>query len=280
MLLALAHVVLGIVVLILAKLLKTWLSPYRIDEELTSRDNPAFGLALAGYYLATVIIFLGVARGQHAPLDAGTAAVAAAFGLDAAWAIGGIVALAFSRWWMDRTLVSQCCHSREIVEKRNLAAGAVECGVYLSAGIVLAGAIREPGGSILTALVFFLLSQAVLLLFGRLYQRVAGYDAGREIRDGNLAAGVALGLMLVAISLLMFKATSGEFIDWTANLAYFAFDAVAGFALLLVLRWVVDAALLPKARIAEEIARDRNVNVGLLEGVLASGIAAIILVTF
>ena len=55
---------------------------------------------------------------------------------------------------------------------------------------------------------------------------------------------------------------------------------VVGFALLLVFRWVVDAALLPNARIAEEIARDRNVNVGLLEGVLASGVAGIILMVF
>jgi hypothetical protein len=85
---------------------------------------------------------------------------------------------------------------------------------------------------------------------------------------------------LIAISLLMFKATSGEFVGWGINLSYFAFDAIAGFLLLLALRWVVDAALLPKARIADEIVRDRNLNVGMIEGVLAAGVAAIILVVF
>jgi uncharacterized membrane protein YjfL (UPF0719 family) len=279
-LLALAHVVLGIVVLILARLLKTWLSPYRMDEELTSRDNPAFGLALAGYYLAVVIIFLAAARAQAVPLEAGTTGALTALGTDIAWSLAGILALAFSRWLMDRMLVVQCCNSDEIVRNRNVAAGAVECGVYLSAGVVVSGVLREPGGTALTALVFFLLSQTVLLLFGRVYQRVAGYDVAREIRAGNLAAGVAFGLTLLAIALLMLKATSGEFLDWGTNLGYFGFDALVGFGLLLVLRWVVDAALLPNARIAEEIARDRNVNVGLLEGVLASGVAAIILVVF
>jgi hypothetical protein len=39
-------------------------------------------------------------------------------------------------------------------------------------------------------------------------------------------------------------------------------------------------ALLPNARIAEEIVRDRNINVGLIEGVLAVGISAIILFVF
>jgi uncharacterized membrane protein YjfL (UPF0719 family) len=144
----------------------------------------------------------------------------------------------------------------------------------------LSGVMRQPSGSALTALVFFLLSQTVLLLFGHVYQRVAGYEVARQIQNGNFAAGVAFGLTLVAIALLVLKATSGEFLEWGTNLAYFAFDAVVGFALLLVFRWVVDAALLPNARIAEEIARDRNVNVGLLEGVLASGVAGIILMVF
>jgi uncharacterized membrane protein YjfL (UPF0719 family) len=167
-----------------------------------------------------------------------------------------------------------------ITRERNAAAGAVECGVYVSAGVVLAGALREPGGSIWTAAVFFLLSQIVLLLFGRLYQRAAGYDVAGQIREGNAAAGAAFMFTLIAIALLMFKATSGEFIDWGTNLAYFAFDAAAGFLLLLALRWLVDAALLPGARIADEIVRDRNLNVGMLEGVLAAGVAAIILVVF
>ena len=278
--LALAYVVLGVVVLILAKLMKSILSPYRMDEELTSRDNPAFGLVLAGYYAAVVIVYIGVARADVAEFDVGTAAALQSLGWTLAWAVAGIVALSFSRWLLDRTLVPQCCHSDEIVRNHNTAAGAVECCIYIASGVVLAGALREPGGSVWTALVFFLLSQIVLLAFGRVYQRVAGYGVSAEIRQGNLAAGVALGFLLIAIALLMLKATSGEFIDWPTNLAYFAFDATVGFGLLLGLRWVVDAALLPNARIPDEIARDRNVNVGLLEGVLAAGVAAIILMVF
>jgi hypothetical protein len=89
-----------------------------------------------------------------------------------------------------------------------------------------------------------------------------------------------LGLMLVALSLLLVKATSGDFVDWPTNLSYFAFDAAAGFILLMAMRWVVDLALLPNARIHDEIVRDRNVNVGLVEGVLAIAVAAIVLFRF
>lgn len=251
-----------------------------MDEELTERDNPAFGLALAGFYAAVVIVFLGVARAGAVPVDSGAAAAITALGIDLGWTLAGVVALAISRTLMDRLLIARCCQSDEIVKNHNTASGAVEFGVYLSAAVVLAGTLREPGGSPLTAIVFFVLAQIVLLILGRVYQALAGYDVAAEIRSGNLAAGVALGLTLIAISLLMFKATSGEFVDWPTNLTFFAFDSIIGFALLLGFRWLVDAALLPSARIADEVARDRNTNVGLVEGVLSIGIAAIILVVF
>jgi uncharacterized membrane protein YjfL (UPF0719 family) len=276
--LALAHVVLGILVLVAAKLLKAVLSPYRTDEELTAKDNPAFGLALSGYYLGVVAIYIGAVRAL--PLDAGSTAAWQAIGANLGWSLAGIVALSFSRWVMNRTLISGARCSEEIVRSHNLAAGAVECGVYLAAGLVLAGALREPGGSWLTALVFFLLSQVALLIFGRLYQMWAGYGISREICDGNLAAGVAFGMTLIAFSLLMLKATSGEFIDWTTNLSFFAFDAVVGFVLLMLLRWITDLALMPNARIAEEIVRDRNPNAGLLEGVVAVAVGLLILFVF
>jgi uncharacterized membrane protein YjfL (UPF0719 family) len=277
-LIALAHLVLGIVVLILAKLAKDWLSPYSTDRELTEKDNPAFGLALAGYYGAVVLIYIGAVR-LTLP-DLSTRALAGAFGADLGWSVAGIAALAFSRWLMNLSLLGGIRFSETIVSGRNLAAGAVECGVYLASGIVVASVVRQPGGTIATVLVFFLLSEGVLLLFGRLYERLAGYHVTSEIRDGNLAAGVALGLTLTALSLLIVKASSGEFVDWQTNLSYFAFDATAGFILLLILRWLTDLALLPNARIAEEVARDRNVNAGLIEGVIAVGIAALILFVF
>ena len=272
-LMALAHVVLGVIVLILAKLLKGWLSPYKTDEELTSRDNPAFGLALSGYYLAVVAIYIGTVRPAEGY-------VWQSFVATAAWSVAGIVALALSRTLMNATLISGARCSDQIVSSRNLAAGAVEFGVYVSAGLVLAGALREPGGTVVTALVFFLLSQIVLLVLGRLYQSLAGYGIAKEICSGNLAAGTAFGLTLIALSLLMVKATSGEFIDWPTNLSFFAFDAVVGFILLMGLRWVTDLALLPNARIADEVVRDRNTNAGLMEGVIAIGVALLILFVF
>jgi len=278
--LALTHVVLGILVLAVAKLLKQLFSSYSIDQELTTADNPAFGLALAGYYLATVIVYIGAASIAPLPLDRGTAGVLSALGQDLAWAVGGVLALNGSRALLDRALVKGSRGLFEITKHRNVAAGMLEAMGSVASGLVLAAAIHQPGGTIGTVLALLIISQAAFIVIARAYQKWAGYDVAAEVRNGNLAAGVAFGLTVVAIAILMLKATSGEFAGWSTTLTFFAFDVIAGMILLLVLRWLVDLLLLPNARIAEEICRDRNVNVGLIEGVLAVGISAIILFLF
>ena len=278
--LAIVEVVLGVAVLILAKLALGILSPYATDDEMTSRDNPAFGLAISAYFAGVVIVYLSAASASLLPLDEGARAVMIAIGLKLMWALIGIVALNASRWLMDRLLIPHFRNDREITQNRNLAAGALEGAGYIAAAALLAGALRQPGGNLWTALGIFVLGEVVLILLGRLYQRWAGYDVAGEIRGGNFAAGIAFGLTLAALSLLMVKAISGEFVSWKLSLSYFVFDSVVGLLLLLFLRWLAAAALLPGAKVAEEIVRDRNVNVSLIEGVFAVGIAAIILLLF
>lgn len=278
--LSFGQVVLGVVVLILAKLVLGVLSPYSTDQEMTSRDNPAFGLAVAGYFAGTAIIYLSAASGAPLPLDDGAKAALLAMAGNLAWAVAGIVALNGSRWLMDRLLISHLRNDREIVAHRNLAAGALECGGYIASAAILAGAIRQPGGTPWTAAVIFLLGQFALILTGHLYQWWTGYDVVAEVRSGNLAAGVAYAMTLVALSLVMLKAIGGEFTSWAVSLSFFAFDAIAGLILLLFLRWLAGVSLLPGSRLKQEIVRDRNVNAGLIEGVFAVGIAATILYLF
>jgi len=278
--LSFVEVVLGVVVLIIAKLALGILSPYATDQEMTTKDNPAFGLAIAAYFGAVVIVYLAAAAGAPLPLDEGAKAVTVAIGVKLLWALTGIVLLNGSRWLMDRLLIPHFRNDREIADHCNLGAGALEAGAYLASGAILAGAIRQPGGNLWTALAIFLLGQVVLILMGWLYQKWTGYNVAAEIRSGNFAAGIGFGMTMAALSLLMVKAISGDFVSWTRTFMFFAFDSIVGLILLLFLRWLTAATLLPHARVADEIVRDRNVNVGLIEGVLAVGIAAIILLLF
>ena len=55
----LIFVILGIGILILAKLARDIVTKYRIDEEVSRKNNLAVALRLSGYLIGVVLVFLG-----------------------------------------------------------------------------------------------------------------------------------------------------------------------------------------------------------------------------
>jgi uncharacterized membrane protein YjfL (UPF0719 family) len=272
---SLAYVVLGVVVLIVAKLVNDWLTPFKIDRQLTEKDNPAVGLALTGYFAGVVIIFLGASIGPDVSALS-TTELLQMIGIDFLWSMGGILALNVGRVVVDRLVLTKFSTVKEIIEDRNVGTGAVEAGCYIATALVVAGAIHGEGGNLLTAIVFFLLGQLVLVLFSRFYQMITRYDIHEEIEKDNVAAGVALGVSMIAIGILLLRATMGDFIGWAENMQSFAVNAGIGFVLLMILRRVTDALLLPGTTIAHEIAHDQNLNAAWVEGIVSVGLATVI----
>lgn len=276
--LGVAYVVLGIVVMIIAKVVKDILTPYKIDEELTSKDNPALGLAVMGYFAGVMIVFIGAVAGPD-PEDMSVKSLLGGMGIDVLYALGGIIALNLGRWVVDTLVLTKFSTVKEIITDRNAGTGAVEFGSYIATGLIVAGAISGDSGAVsgpLTAIVFFALGQFALVLFTLFYQAITKYDIHAEIERDNVAAGVALGLSMIAIGIIIMKGTSGDFISWSFNLSWFGIDVVLGFILLMVLRKVTDALFLPNSTIQHEIENDQNLNAAWLEGVVAIGIAGMI----
>ena len=220
---SIVYIVCAIGAVILSKYLKDFLTPYRLDEQLTDKDNPALGLATTGYFIGVMIIFLGATVGPS-PYDfpaeetsetaatettttetaSGTPEIpplgdlAAELGIDLAWAIGGMLLLNLSCLIVDKLVLYRFSTRKEIIEDRNAGTGAVEAGCLIASALVIAGSIHGEGG-LDTALVFFGLGQLVLVLFGVFYQFINSYDIHKEIEEDNVAAGVSLGLNMVAI---------------------------------------------------------------------------------
>jgi uncharacterized membrane protein YjfL (UPF0719 family) len=276
-LISLAYVFLGVVTLIVAKIIKDFLTPYKIDVELTAKDNSALGLTLTGYFAAVIIIFLGASVGldPEEPLSASELAIE--LGIVLLYALGGIVALNLGRVIVDKLVLTRFSTVKEIIQDRNVGTAAVEAGCFVATGLIVAGSINGEGGGPLSALAFFGLGQVVLIIFSKFYQLITKYDVHAEIEKDNVAAGVALGSSMVAIGVVLLGATRGDFIGWTENLARFGYFAVLGLVLLLILRKVTDFLLLPGTTIAHEIATDRNINAAWIEGIVSIGMATIIL---
>lgn len=267
----LLYVVLGIAALVLSKFVIGWLSPYKIDQELVHSDNFALGLTLSGYYAGVVIIFLGAAIGEGGEE---IISLSAAF-VDFAYAIFGIIALNLCRKVVEKAILYKFNTVKEILEDHNAGTGAVEAGMMIATALIIAGAIHGQGG-VLSAVFFFVAGMLLLVLFSRFHALLTPYDDHEEIEKDNVAAGAYLGFSLIALGIIVLKATAGDFISWSYNISYFLLYAVIGFIGLAVLQKTIHKVFLPGADIEEEISRDRNLNVAWIGGTLSIGFAAII----
>ncbi len=101
------------------------------------------------------------------------------------------------------------------------------------------------------------------------------FDLHVEIEKDNVAAGVSAGLTLIAIGIIMSHSiiisnSIPAFIVWFIN----------GSFLILLSRFIVDKLILPKHRLDDEIAEDRNWGAALIEGGSAVIVALLINASF
>ena len=278
----LVYVALGLVVLTLAKLARDVVTRYGIEDEIVAKGNVAVALRLSGYLLGVILVFLGAVYQPLGSADAGYGGLGLdrAFGLEALWvflySLAGIVALNLMRMVTDRLVLYRFELEREIIQDQNVGAAATEFGVNVASGLVIAGAIAGQGGP-LNALAFFGLGLCILILFALFYEWTTPFNIHDEIERDNPAVGIALGGNLVAIGLVIFKATFGDFAGWQQGILEVVVYSVVGFALLYVLRLAVDLVLLPRTRVSQQVAEGRNVGVAFVETTVVISSALILL---
>ncbi len=281
----LVYVALGLVVLALAKFARDVVTRHRIDEEVVGKRNLAVALRLSGYLLGVILVFLGAVYENFAlTVSDGGLGFNQAFGEDLMrvflYSLAGIVALNLVRPLVDRVVLHKFNVEKEIIEEQNLGTGAAEFGMNVAAGLLIAGAIAGGGvGSeaetALIALAFFGLGLVVLVLFALFYELTTPFDIHDEIEKNNTAVGIAFGGNLIAIGLVALKALFGNFIGWQQGITEFVVFAVIGFALLYVLRLLIDLILLPRTRVSAQLAAG-NVGVALIESAVVISSALIL----
>ena len=229
--------------------------------ELLEKDNLALAVTVAGYYLGLVIVLGGVVSGP-----ASVSLVDDVIGLVI---FGGlaIVLLNLSAWVNDRLVFSRFDNEREIVEDRNVGVGILEGANYVAVGLITAGALSGEGG-MASALVFWVTGLAALVVAGVLYDRITSYDLHDQIEGGHVAVAVAFAGVLVGFGNVIRLAGEGDFVSWNESLTEFGYYLVVGLVLLPLVRLFADKVLLPGARLADELVKERpNLGAGVIEGV-------------
>jgi len=237
----------------------------KFREELMGKDNPAAGVALAGFLLALFISLSGLLMGKPGPLGHDALLV----GLHGAGAIAALVVSSFL--W---TPIVHLSLRSDVIGARNLGAGLLSASLLVATGLVYQGAVSGQGDNPATVAVFFALGEGALLLFLLLYEWTTPYGVYEEIGEkGNTAAALAFSGATIAAGLILGNAVEGEFTDWQESIRE-ALEYMIPLLVLPLVRWVVvNGLLLGFGNVNREIVEDRNPAAGLLEGAAYVGIA-------
>ncbi len=275
------YLVISLVLFWIGKIIYDFLTPFKVNKELTTNDNKALSVSFCGYLVAIGIIIWGV-------LDSPNAGFAAKEKFNllfdirqiTIWSLVGIVLLNIARLINDKILLGKFDNTKEIIKDKNVGTGAVEFGSYVGTAFIIRSLVTGETSvdfsyEILATIVFFILGQIAFILFGFFYQKMTKYDLYDEIEKDNIAAGLAYGLSLVAIGILL-----SEPLKTYDSLVYLGIWLVMGMILIYICRLIVDKLIFPEQKIDDEISKDRNWGVALIEGGLNIVIVLILSYSF
>ncbi|UZR96051.1 DUF350 domain-containing protein [Chondrinema litorale] len=258
-----------VLIFLISKWLKDLLTPFSINAQLTSEDNLAVAISMVGYFIGITVIYLGAVDGPGNGLLEDLLAVGG-------YSLGGIILLNISRIINDKLILYKFSTIKEIIEDKNPGTGVVQAASYIASGLVIAGAIHGEGGGILSALIFFLVGQVVLIVFALIYEKITPYSVHDEIEKDNTAAGLGFSGGIVAIGIIILKAISGDMESYADHFSTLAFDIALIIVLMVFVRFFFDKFIIPEADLSKEISEDKNIGAGLLEGFISISFACVL----
>lgn len=236
---------------------------YDFQEELTTNDNPAFGVMISGFVLGLAIALGGTTYGVG-----GESATDAFISL-ALYGMLSIILMWLSVKINDKLILHRFCIHKEIVEDKNSGTAFVVAGSCVATGFMISGALTGDSISfvagIIDLLVYWIFGQSLLVFGGWVFQAITPYDVHATIEhDDNTAAGLSFGGFLVGLGIIMKTALTGAGSNLLAEIGPTILIAIVGTILLVATRTIIDRLFLPSARLAHEVANERNLAAGAL----------------
>jgi len=257
-----------------------------LDYELVQNDNKAVAIAFSGYIFAMGLLMGGnlSSLGQYFdPNDPDNTSTLQSDEVGKScytiviWSGLGLALLLVSHLVNDH-IVMHNYMSLLALARGNIATALSEAGFFIASGFIIGAAIsgdsesaNETWENFVSTLFIFALSQAVLVLFGKVFQLVTRYDQLEECRKDNAAAGLNFGAHVVAVGMLIAKVITTT----QSVLAYFIW-VVLGVALIFLGRVLMDRMIIPGEKLDKEILEDQNWGAALVSGAIALALAGIV----
>jgi uncharacterized membrane protein YjfL (UPF0719 family) len=251
------------------------------SDQLFKKDNPAFGVSLAGVTFAITLLLSGTMYGYP---DTGLFDSAVSIG---AYGIVGILLMAMARLVFDKFALPHISLRNEI-SKGNMAVAIADTGNVIASAIIIREIVMWITDNTLEALTVLLAGYAVsqVVLTGTTYIRRKIFSIKntktsiqKELEDGNTAlalsfAGRKIGTAFaigIAVNLVVYEVDNiaSVFMPWIIV-------SVLAILILGVLSFVAEKIILFRVDTAKEILDEKNIAVGALQAVIYISMAILL----
>jgi len=259
----------GLLVVWLVKLADDKRAPFDEEKAMLLESNLAVGLRKSGICLGLFLALAGVLSGKSPKIMADL------------WnflqATIMIVILLFITFEINKRIILRKVNNDEAVAKGNVAVGAVEFSTFVGTGIIMNGAFTGEGGGLWAAGVFFALGQIALVIVFYLEAAISRRNIQEEIEiKGNIAEGVDVAGILIAISIILRASIIGPFTGWIPGLEGFGIYLALGILALFVFKVLAQKMFMPKVSYADEMDKQRNEAVAILAACIQISVAVLI----
>lgn len=239
---------------------------FSLDQTLADPTNNAVAVSLAAFAFSLGLCLTGVVMCPSANPGVHAAEILL-------WTVIGALLLLLAFLVNDFVLLMKVSNTKALLEN-NVAVACYEGGSFMACGIILRSTLIGGGygyaeGIALTVL-YWIVSQVMLLIIAYLYRCITVFDDYDELKKGNAAAGLSGAFTLISLAVIMAYP-----IPYYSSLGVFVPIALAGIIALLIIRKLVDAFVLSGAKLDKEIVDDQNWGAALVEGGIVLGVAFI-----
>lgn len=198
------------------------------------------------------------------------------------YSLMGSFLMIFSGYVVEKAILHKFSNVDEIVRDRNIGTAAVHFGMYLASGLIISACVTGETivahgrcYGVISTLIYYVMGMIFLILFAKLYDKLTPYSLLGEIEADNVAVGVAFGGNLIAIGLILMRATIGDIGTWQQGLILYFIDLSAIILLLPSVRFLLDRLIVKEINITKEI-KHNNVAAGLGEAIVLIAFALLI----
>ena len=254
---SLIYVFTSCVMLFLSKIAFDKFSPFKPEEQL-KENNPTPIIAFVGYLVGVTFILVGAYVGP----------AASSFKLDIllyiAYALLGIVLMTLTGFLVNKVMLNKFNNTKEMLQDRNIGTAAVHFGIYIASGLIISACVNGEYGGLLSSIIYYILGMLFLFVFLRIYDVITPYSIHDELEKDNYAVGIALAGNIIAIGLILMKATLGDVVGWKSNIILYLIDLASILLLLPAVRYILGNIIIRKININKEL-KNNNVAAALIE---------------